>query len=153
MARPSLLPAQANVVGASGAVYTLVGAWVAFTTINWDTLNGARKYLQAGFLGILTCLDFGSAIYQRYNGEGKGVPLVTCADMHLRNCPRCLLLTTVAALLGGASFTESKVSFAGHMGGFLMGVTFGTYILKVIEPGVSPPAWLPGPFHHSQPHL
>jgi rhomboid-related protein 1/2/3 len=90
----SIFDPTANVVGASGAVYTLVGAWVAFTTINWDTWDGARKYLLAAFLGVLTCLDFGSAIYSRYNGE------------------------------------DSNISFAGHMGGFLMGVTFGTYILK-----------------------
>lgn len=91
----SIFDPTANVVGASGAVYTLVGAWCAFVIINWDTMPSPRKQLMAGFLFILTALDFGSAIWTRYNSD-----------------------------------EESKVSFAGHAGGFVMGISFGTYMLK-----------------------
>lgn len=57
---------SANVVGASGAVYCLIGAWYAYVAINWDTLDKTRKYVGSIFLLILTCADFGSAIHLKY---------------------------------------------------------------------------------------
>lgn len=91
----SVIEPQANVVGASGAVYALVGAWVGYIMINWDTLEAVRKWIGAIFLVILVGLDFGQAIYLKYiEGEKTGV------------------------------------SVAGHVGGFLLGASFGTWLLR-----------------------
>lgn len=93
----SVFDSTANVVGCSGAVYSILGAWVASLTINWDTMHSKRKYLYAGAAFILIAIDNGSTIYQRYFSE--------------------------------ADATQS-VSVAGHTGGLLMGLSFGTYILR-----------------------
>mmetsp|Transcript_10590 Transcript_10590/g.27221 ORF Transcript_10590/g.27221 Transcript_10590/m.27221 type:complete len:367 (+) Transcript_10590:71-1171(+) len=83
-----------NIVGASGAVYGVIGAWVAHMVQNWDTASSPLREIASAFLFILTAVDFGNSVYQRY---GKG---------------------------------ETGVSYAAHVGGFLMGVTFGVYLLK-----------------------
>ena len=40
----SICDPATNLIGASGADYALVGAWVAYTFINWDTMDKAHKY-------------------------------------------------------------------------------------------------------------
>ena len=50
-----------NLVGASGADYALVGAWVGFVAINWDTMSSV-KYKIAGFLFVLVAADMANSI-------------------------------------------------------------------------------------------
>eukprot|EP00035_Acanthoeca_spectabilis_P023032 m.447263 g.447263 ORF g.447263 m.447263 type:complete len:366 (-) comp19494_c0_seq1:53-1150(-) len=90
----SVADPNTNLVGASGAVYGIIGAWIAHMVQNWDTARSPMKELASIFLFILTALDFGNSVYQRY---GKG---------------------------------ETGISYAAHLGGFLMGVTFGVYMLR-----------------------
>lgn len=93
----SVFDPTSNVVGCSGAVYSLLGAWVASLVLNWDTMHNRRKYVYALGMFLLIAIDNGALIYQRYFSE--------------------------------ADATQS-VSVAGHTGGLLMGLSFGTYILR-----------------------
>jgi len=106
----SVFDPVSNVVGASGAVYTYLGAWVADMVENWDTkdstwaccnpfcmdtfsVKSAGKWVQVVIVVIFTFFDLGNQVYSRYN-------------------------------------SVSSVSFAGHFCGFAAGVTFGTFMLK-----------------------
>eukprot|EP00041_Stephanoeca_diplocostata_P004400 m.44462 g.44462 ORF g.44462 m.44462 type:complete len:365 (-) comp15095_c0_seq1:164-1258(-) len=93
----SVADPTANVVGASGSDYALVGAWVAHMIQNWDTTSSPMREVASFFLFVLIALDFGNSVYQRYKNEGTGV------------------------------------SYAGHFGGFIMGMTLGTYMLKNLK--------------------
>jgi len=65
----SIFDPEANVVGASGAVYTILGAWTAHITQNWDTMNPITRWPQAIGIFLLTGLDLGNQIYKRYNSD------------------------------------------------------------------------------------
>ena len=84
-----VLRPQANVVGASGAVYTILGAWTAHITQNWDTMNPITRWPQAIGIFLLTGLDLGNQIYKRYN-SGIGT-LASLISIYM-----CLLLLCVA---------------------------------------------------------
>lgn len=90
----SVCDPNTNLVGASGAVYGIIGAWVAHMVQNWDTASSPTKELVSVFLFILTALDFANSVYQRY------------------------------------ALGDEGVSYAAHFGGFLMGLTFGVYLLR-----------------------
>jgi len=61
----SVFDPDSNVVGASGAVYTVMGAWTAELIQNWDTMR--YKWVQLLTTLTLTGLDLGSQIYKRYS--------------------------------------------------------------------------------------
>lgn len=61
----SVFDPDSNVVGASGAVYTVMGAWTAELIQNWDTMQ--YKWIQLLTTLTLSGLDLGSQIYKRYS--------------------------------------------------------------------------------------
>jgi membrane associated rhomboid family serine protease len=65
----SVFDPDSNVVGASGAVYTIIGAWTAELIQNFDTMK--YKWVQLGSIVSLSALDLGSQIYKRYNSDGE----------------------------------------------------------------------------------
>lgn len=101
----SICDPATNLVGASGADYALVGAWVAYTWINWDTMSSV-KYKIALIQFVLVAADVANSVV-KYQAAADGV----------------------------------QTSFAGHGGGFLLGVTYGCYILKNARTTL-PDVWL-----------
>lgn len=89
----SIFDPEANVVGASGAVYALLGSHFANMLQNWDSMKW--KWTRLIVLGGLMIADTVNAIVQRSDTDA-----------------------------------ETTTSYAGHFCGFIMGITFGTYILK-----------------------
>lgn len=65
----SVFDPEANVVGASGAVYAILGAWIAELTQNWDTMPFRWPRLIATV--TLAGLDLGNQIWKRFNAEGE----------------------------------------------------------------------------------
>jgi rhomboid-related protein 1/2/3 len=65
----SVFDPQANVVGASAAVYTIIGAWTAELLQNWDTM----QYKWPRMLGtvILTSLDLGFQVTKYYKAKAN----------------------------------------------------------------------------------
>jgi rhomboid-related protein 1/2/3 len=65
----SVFDSESNLVGASGAVYTIIGAWTAELIQNFDTMK--YKWIQLGSIVSLSALDLGSQVYKRYNSDGE----------------------------------------------------------------------------------
>jgi len=90
----SIFEPDVNIVGASGAVYCLIGAWFAFIALNADDIHDLTQWVMVLFLLIITCADFGTAIQEKYVEK-----------------------------------TNIATSVSAHLGGLLMGGTFGVVIL------------------------
>eukprot|EP00043_Microstomoeca_roanoka_P028531 m.18384 g.18384 ORF g.18384 m.18384 type:complete len:366 (-) comp8475_c1_seq1:128-1225(-) len=63
----SVVDPNANLVGASAAVYSLVGAHVADTFLNWAEMP--FRWVRAAILFLLISTDLSLSIYNRYNAE------------------------------------------------------------------------------------
>eukprot|EP00053_Salpingoeca_punica_P007223 m.66503 g.66503 ORF g.66503 m.66503 type:complete len:349 (+) comp14050_c0_seq1:93-1139(+) len=91
----SVFDPNSNLVGASGAVYALIGAHVSDVIVNWGEMP--FREVRAAVLFLLVAADFSVSIYNRYYKD------------------------------------DTSVSYCGHMAGFVMGCTMGTWILRNLK--------------------